>query len=134
RTSGGSYLEREPQGVSRFDPGRDVRGPITLAAAADKSTNLETTVRRTRVVVVGDVDFATNAFIAQAGNGELLLRAVDWAALEKDLVAVSANLPAVRPIDLTEGRLGYARVLLAAIVPGFFLLGGAVVWALRRGR
>ena len=133
-TSDRSYLERNPADVSHFDPGQDVRGPITIAAAADRSANLGTTVRRTRVVVVGDVDFATNAFIAQAGNGDLLLRAMDWAAIEQDLVTVSANLPAVRPLDLTEGRLGYARFLLALVVPALFLLGGAITWAVRRSR
>ena len=134
QTSDRSYLERNPSDVSHFDPGQDVRGPITIAAAADRSANLAGTVRRTRVVVVGDVDFATNAFIAQAGNGDLLLRAMDWAAIEQDLVTVSANLPAVRPLDLTEGRLGYARFLLALVVPALFLLGGAITWAVRRSR
>jgi ABC-type uncharacterized transport system involved in gliding motility auxiliary subunit len=91
-------------------------------------------VRRTRVVVVGDVDFATNDFVDQAGNAALLVRSLDWLTLGEDLVTVSANLARPRPLDLTAGRLSYARFLTAVLVPALFLLAGAVVWAVRRSR
>lgn len=133
RTSDDSYLEREPLEPS-FDSERDIPGPIAVAAAADLSANVGGEVLRTRIVVFGDVDFATNAFVGQAGNSTMLIRALDWVILEEDLVTVSANLPRVRPIDLTEGRIAYARFLLAGVVPGLFLLAGGAVWAIRRSR
>lgn len=133
QTSPRSYLEREPLQPS-FDSKVDIPGPITLAAGADLSGNFEGKVRRTRVMVFGDVDFASNAFLNEAGNSTLLIRALDWAIIEEELVTVSANLPAVRPLELTEGRISYARFLLAGVVPGLFLLGGAGVWAARRSR
>ncbi|MHB8670837.1 MAG: Gldg family protein, partial [Acidimicrobiales bacterium] len=101
RTSRASYLDHNPGPVSSFDPTRDIHGPITVAAAADHSENLGGTVRRTRVVAVGDVDFATHAFVDQAGNATLLVRALDWVTLEDDLITVSTHLPSLRPLDLT---------------------------------
>lgn len=132
-TSDRSYLERQPLEPS-FDEGTDIEGPITVAAAADLSGNFEGKVVRTRIVVFGDSDFASNAFVGEAGNSIFLVRALDWAILEEDLVSVSANLPLVRPLQLTEGRILYARLLLSAVVPSLILLGGAMVWAARRRR
>lgn len=132
-TSDRSYLERQPLEPS-FDEATDIVGPINIAAAADLSGNFDGRVVRTRLVVFGDSDFASNAFIGEAGNSTFLVRALDWAILEEDLVSVSANLPLVRPLELTEGRILYARLLLSAVVPSFFLLGGAMMWAARRRR
>jgi hypothetical protein len=132
-TSEISYLETEPL-ASQFDPGRDRRGPITVAGAADLSRVEGSTVKRTRVAVVGDADFASNAFVNQAGNAKLLVQAVDWLTLEEDLIALSTNLPSDRPLRLTRARERYALLLSAGVVPGFFLLAGGFVWALRRAR
>ncbi|MHB8670307.1 MAG: hypothetical protein ACYDAD_07085, partial [Acidimicrobiales bacterium] len=83
---------------------------------------------------VGDVDFATNAFVDQAGNATLLVRALDWVTLEDDLITVSTHLPSLRPLDLTQARLTYARLVTAGLVPLLFVLAGAGVWLARRSR
>ena len=132
-TSEVSYLETAPL-EPRFDPGVDSGGPITIAAAADRSrVERDDAVARTRVVVVGDVDFATT-FVGSAANERFLLQALGWLALDDDLIPLSSNLPLDRPLDLTDARVGYARVLGVVVVPGLFLVGGAIVWAVRRSR
>lgn len=80
------------------------------------------------------MDWATNAYVGQAGNATLFVQAMDWLTLAEDLVSVSPNLPRLRALELTEGRARYARLLSAGVIPGLFLLTGALVWALRRGR
>jgi ABC-type uncharacterized transport system involved in gliding motility auxiliary subunit len=132
-TSAASYLETAPVEAT-FDPAVDTPGPVTVAAAAERSRNDGERIRRTRVVVVGDVDFASNSFLGEAGNETLLVRAVAWLTLDEDLLALSPNLAEDRPLRLTDARLRYARVLTAGVVPALFVLGGALVWALRRGR
>ena len=132
-TSETSYLERNPVEPS-FDPDEDRGGPLTVVAAADRSQVEGVDVRRTRVVVTGDVDFATDDFIAEAGNAQLLRQAVAWLTETEDLVAISPNLPRDRPLRLTDARADYARVVSVGVVPGLFLVAGAMVWAVRRGR
>jgi ABC-type uncharacterized transport system involved in gliding motility auxiliary subunit len=133
-TSNVSYLETEPL-VPRFDPAVDSGGPITIAAAADRSrVASETKIARTRVVVVGDVDFATSAFVNEAANGRLLLQAVGWLTLDDELIPLSSSLPKDRPLELTDARVAYARALGVLMVPGLFLVSGGLVWAVRRGR
>lgn len=133
RTSVQSYLARRP-GSPSFDENEDLPGPIVVAAAADMSENRDGRVVRTRMVVVGDGDFVSDDFLDVGANAAFVTRAIDWLALDDDIVAVEANIPALRPIALTEARITYARLLGAGIVPAFFLLGGAILWAIRRGR
>lgn len=132
-TSETSYLEREPVAPA-FDPAVDRGGPVTVVAAADRSRVDGPDVRRTRVVVTGDADFASNDFIDEAGNASLLRQAVAWLTETEDLVAISPNLPKDRPLRLTDARITYARVLTVGVIPALFLLAGAMVWALRRAR
>jgi hypothetical protein len=89
---------------------------------------------RTRLVVTGDVDLATNAFVGDGANATFLVQAMDWLTLDEELVTVSPSLPRDRPLELTSARLAYARALTAGIVPGLLLLAGAAVWARRRTR
>jgi ABC-type uncharacterized transport system involved in gliding motility auxiliary subunit len=132
-TSDVSYLERNPV-EAEFDPTDDRPGPVTVVGSADRSRVDGADVRRTRIVVTGDVDFATNEFLAEAGNAQLLRQAVAWLTQTEDLVAISPNLPRDRPLAFTDARATYTRVLSIGVVPGLFLLAGAMVWAVRRGR
>jgi ABC-type uncharacterized transport system involved in gliding motility auxiliary subunit len=129
--------DTSPDSVLQTDDGGSTPGPITVAAAADRSRvepGPDGDIVRTRIVVVGDADFATNAFVGEGANGQLLARAADWLTVDENLVAVSTNLARPRPLELTSSRRTYALALTAGAVPALFALAGALVWALRRGR
>ncbi len=132
-TSAASYLETEPL-TTVFDPTTDTPGPITVAAAGERSRIDGDQVRRSRVIVVGDVDFATNAVLGQAADSTFFVRSLDWLTLDDQLVVLSANLPRSRALELTRSRLTYARFVSLVLLPGLFLLAGAAVWAVRRSR
>lgn len=132
-TSELSYLETEPL-TSVFDPAVDTPGPITVVASSDRSALVGDRVKRSRVVAISDVDFATNAGLGQAANSTLVVRALDWLTLDDQLVVLSANIPKDRRLEMTAARLAYARFVSLALLPGLFLLAGATVWAVRRSR
>lgn len=137
-TTSRAYLERDPGGEVAFDPAVDLAGPVTLGAAADDSRVEEIrgspAIRRTRIVAWGDVDFASNAFLTDGGNARLLLQSIDWLTQPEPLIGAVPTFPSVRELRLTEARLRYVAFVTAGFVPGLFLLAGALVWALRRGR
>lgn len=127
-TSESSLLLEDPNG----DRSDARTGPITVIAAVDASRNVEGTVHRRRLVVIADADFATNAYIGEAGNARLLVQAVDWLTVDESLVSITSNLAEPRPLELTAARRTYALLLSAGVLPGLLLVSGAVVWALRR--
>ena len=120
--------------ILRSDAAPDATGPLTLVAAADRSQVEDGGVTRSRIVVAGDVDLLSNAFLAELGHSRLAVQAIDWLALDDDLVSVSANLARPRPLLLTPARVTYLRVLTAVVVPLAFLVAGIGVWTMRRSR
>ena len=103
-----------------------------LAAATDASEREADHVRRTRIILVGDADWATNDFLGEGGNSRFFIQSMDWLTLDEDLVSVTTNLAAFRPLNLSPYRLTVARGTLAGGVPAFFILSGGVVWLSRR--
>lgn len=133
QTSEISYLDRND--FEDFDPKVDAPGPVTVGAAADDSEVVRgRSIRRTRILAWGDVDFATNGFIGEGANAALFVQGVDWLTQPEDLVTAVPNFPEPRELRLTEARSRYVLFLMAGVIPGLFLIAGAMVWVVRRSR
>ncbi len=81
-SSAESWGESDPRrDPARFDPARDLPGPICIAVAAERQAGIGTGTQGTaggRLVVVGSSEIAANARLARGGNREFLLKAVHW--------------------------------------------------------
>lgn len=133
RTSDDAVLETFAEGAE------PASGPLALVAAADDSEVVDPSgpdpkIDRTRILAVGDVDFASNAFLGEAANARLALQGMDWLTQPEPLLTAVPNLAALRELELTEQRSRAILLLTAGGVPMAFLLAGAFVWVLRRGR
>lgn len=104
------------EGDAAYEEGTDHPGPLLLGMIASVSagSNPEGGVRRGRLALLGDSDFATNRYISHGVNAELLLGLVRY------LVAGKEPLGIVAP-----GREDELLILTAA--EGQFLFWGAVV-------
>ena len=136
-TSPLGYLDRDDP--SDFDPDVDVAGPIALGASSDASSVAEpgtaqARIERTRLLAWGDVGFATDAFITDGSNAALWVQGIDWLTQPEDLVTAVPNFPQLRELELTAARNRYILFLTAGVIPGLFVIAGALVWVLRRGR
>jgi len=132
-TSRNSWGQRDPDRVVYVE-GRDTPGPHTLMVVALRRPAGEAPdaagpgVRRSRVVVVGDSDFATNSFFHIMGNGQLFLNTVNYLAAQENLIGLqprSAELPRVNLTNRQMKATFFASVLL---VPAVLALVGTVVW------
>jgi TolB protein len=70
----------------------ELPGPVTLAIAGVDVTG-------TRVAVFGDADFASDAYIQEAGNGNLILQTIHWA-----MDAKASTVTATTPQPLPTGK------------------------------
>lgn len=136
-TSDLGYLDRDD--LSEFAPDVDREGPIALGAAADDSEVLRpgtkrAAIQRTRILAWGDVDWATDDFFGDGSNARLFLQSIDWLTQPEDLVTAVQSFPQVRELELTEARSRYIVFLTAGVVPGLFVIAGALVWVIRRSR
>jgi ABC-type uncharacterized transport system involved in gliding motility auxiliary subunit len=148
-TSRNSWGETNLKSLGGGEPAKmdeaDKKGPVSLAAAvsapaatpapppAEPKKEGETPKpAETRLVAIGDSDFASNAAIRITGNQDLFLNTVNWLAQQENLIAIRPRDPEDRRITLTadqERRIFYLTVL---IVPGLILLAGVQTWWRRR--
>jgi ABC-type uncharacterized transport system involved in gliding motility auxiliary subunit len=123
------FASMEAGGNVEFNSGVDNPGPITLAAAAEDSK------MGSRLVIIGDSDFAADAFFSQYANGDVLLNAIDWAAGEDSMISLSSPETTTRtlnpPSSLTRALLALSFL---CILPGLVIAGGVASWLIRRSR
>jgi hypothetical protein len=128
------------EGTTRLDPDRDLAGPLGVAAAAKKEIAAPPARdgasrdgrRFGRIVVFGDSDFASNAYLDLSGNRDLVLNTIGWLAEEEDLIAVRAKDPVSQPVVLNV-RQGRAVFWLPVVVlPAVVGCVGALVLLRRR--
>lgn len=120
-------------GEAKFDSGEDFKGPLNIAGAFSFNKKSESEPEKPgKWIIVGDSDFATNAFFKAAGNGDLFLNMISWLAEEKGLISVRAKEAQTTPFFLTssQGRLFFFVPIL--VVPGMVILIGVIVWRRRR--
>lgn len=110
----------------RFTPGEDRRGPVPIAYAvmekkkADEESN-------TRIIVITDSDFVSNAYVDAYSNARLGLNALNWLT-EKDYESY-VNLPQVDVprLDLTSRQKKWIIYILV-LIPGLLVSAGLVIW------
>jgi len=123
-----------------YTKAKDTAAPVSLAVAVQReresssSTEEEPAPIDTRLVVVGDSDFASNnEYFAMAGGLDFFLNSVNWLLMEEDLISIRPKPPEqrnLRPMLDREVRM----VLLLSIfaIPRLVFILGLIVWWRRR--
>jgi ABC-type uncharacterized transport system involved in gliding motility auxiliary subunit len=117
----------------------DLNGPVSIAAAvsaaapeAPAPAEPDAPKPETRVLVVGDSDFASNRAINIGGNRDLFLNMANWLAQQEDLIAIRPRDPSARSITLTADqsqRIFWATIF---IIPILLFANAVRVWWRRR--
>ena len=84
------------------------------------------------MVVVGDSDFASNAFLGMAGNRDLALNIINWLAQQENLISVRPRDPEDRRITLSQGQDRMIFWFTVLIVPGLLIAAAVHTWWRRR--
>jgi ABC-type uncharacterized transport system involved in gliding motility auxiliary subunit len=113
---------------AEFREGRDRPGPFLLAIASIFPRGLrdDKTVQEGRMVVFGDSDFLTNAFVNRQGNRDLALRVIAWLAGEREARVVSLSDRQNRRTSMTEQMKTVMYVVNLGVLPLLPLIAGLV--------
>ena len=83
------------------------------------------------MVVIGDSDFANNAFLRLQRNGDLFLNAVSWLAEDEDLISVRPKDSENRSVQMTAADSRTLFWVTMVLLPGAALGVGVLVWSRR---
>ncbi len=126
-------------GKVTFDASQgDKQGPITIGAAVSaapmtQKTSADTGPQpETRMVVMGDSDFASNAALGIQGNKDLFMNIVDWLSQQEDLISIRPKQAEDRRITLTSAQQTNIIWLSLLVIPGVIFASGIYTWWQRR--
>lgn len=127
-----ALLKSTAYAVSVTPDGHREQGPFDLGAASWKrlpsSGGAE---REIRAVLVGDADFATNAYLPLLANRNLFLNAVAWLAQAEGLVAIRKQPLEGQTILLEVDQIWIMNVMYFG-APLLVVVAGIVVYLRRR--
>lgn len=113
-------------GQAQFDASADIAGPICISVAAEEKAE-----KGGRIVVVGDSDFVSDAYLQLSGNANLAQSMVRWLVRDDRFVALPPRELEFKPLFLTEEQRNKMLLLVVGLIPGAVLLIG-VLALLRR--
>ncbi|MEZ5286629.1 MAG: Gldg family protein [Vicinamibacterales bacterium] len=153
QTSAQSWAEADIAGLGQNE-GRvelnpeqgDKAGPISLGAAvsapapnapkpepaADQAAGDTPPAPETRLVVIGDSDFASNGILGVQGNRDFFLNTVNWLAQQENLIAIRPREPEDRRLTLTADQQNLIFMLSVFLLPGAVFAAGIYSWYGRR--
>ncbi len=110
------------------DP-KDIKGPVPLGVAAQPDKDKQ---KGWRLVVLGNSMFLANAEIANAGNLNLGLNAVNWLARREEALGIAPRQAEQVQLFLSAGQM--RNILLVSLfgLPACAVALGVVVWWRRR--
>src|SRR5207247_3133408 len=92
----------------------------------------EETGPRSRIVVVGDSDFATNSFFHIMGNGTLFLNTINFLAAQENLIGIPPRTSDPPRVNLTNRQMKGTFFLSVVLIPALLaVVGTALCWRRR---
>jgi ABC-type uncharacterized transport system involved in gliding motility auxiliary subunit len=144
QTSPRSWAESDVKGALsgkpvEFEEGKDKKGPVSLAAAvsaqvanAPAGADKDAPKPETRVVVIGDSDFASNAVLGISGNRDLFMNVVGWLSQQENLISIRPKEADDRRITMTNTQQQSVLILSLLIIPLAIFGTGVYTWWRRR--
>lgn len=121
-------------GQVQYDAGGAERpGPITLIVALTRPAGAGTAEQR--VIVAGDGDFLTNAYLGVGANLPLGLAMLSWLATDDASISIPTRPAPDTRIDLSDRQIALLGLLFLILSPlALAITGATVLWRRRRRR
>ena len=124
----------------------DLQGPVALAVTSqvkelpktvtqshpDMANDPKAKPQGARLVVYGDVNFATNEYIENPGNADLFRNSVNWLAKKETQLGISAKPPDFRKATINPIQMKVIFWVSIAGIPVIPVVVGSIVWWKRR--
>ncbi|MFZ2311819.1 MAG: GldG family protein, partial [Methylobacter sp.] len=115
-----------------FDADSDEKqGPLTFAYALTRDIDKK---NQQRIVVVGDGDFLSNAYIGNVGNMDMGLRMVNWLIHDDRFIDIPAKTTTDKSLQLSQTTVALIGFGFLIIIPLLLMGTGFYIWRKRKQR
>ncbi|WP_340123292.1 GldG family protein [Methylobacter svalbardensis] len=128
-----SWTETGPiAGKIVFDAdGDEKQGPLAFAYALTRDLGKKT---QQRIVVVGDGDFLSNAYIGNVGNLDMGLRMINWLIHDDRFIDIPAKIATDKSLQLSQLSVGIIGFGFLIVIPLLLMGTGFYIWRKRKQR
>ncbi len=133
-----SWAEGDVEDIN-FDVNVDQAGPLLVAVSVDAVAEIGGSPRTvdgepvtTRMILIGDTDFASNAYFGSARNGDLFVNSVNYLADDYQLISLRPKQTVFRELVLTESERNFVRWSGWLLMPILVAIAGIWAWWRRR--
>ncbi len=123
------------EGELSFDDAADVSGPLDIGIAMHRipvDGDQRDEDRKQRVIVIGDGDFLSNAYLGSGSNLDLALNIFNWLADDEALIDIPVRRAPDLAFELSRSSAALLRFGLMFGLPAVLLGAGFFIWYRRR--
>jgi ABC-type uncharacterized transport system involved in gliding motility auxiliary subunit len=133
RSSNNSWTETDTiSGKIRYDANsQEQQGPLTFAYALTRTTAKNS---EQRIIVIGDGDFLSNAYLGHVGNSELGLRMVSWLSHDSHFITISVKTAVDQHLTLSQTNVSLMGFGFLIAIPLSLISCGFFIWRMRKSR
>ena len=129
----------ETTDAAKRDEDDEISGPLDVGLALSRSRpsgsdDSPETARQQRVVLIGDGDFLSNAYLGNVGNLDLGLNLLNWLGSDDAFIDIPARTAADLNFSLSRTMSLVVAFVPLAVMPVILLATGFFVWRVRRTR
>lgn len=119
-------------GKIRYDTNsHEQQGPLTVAYALTRTTAKNS---EQRIIVIGDGDFLSNAYLGHVGNSELGLRMVSWLSHDSHFLTIPAKIAVDKSLTLSQTAVSFMGFGFLMVMPLLLISCGFFIWRMRKSR
>jgi len=114
-----------------FRPGKDLKGPLTVAVAGSLSAEGDKKIAG-RFVALGTSLIAANNFLRFQSNRDFILNSINWLSADEDLISIRPTPPEAQHLNMTAQQMRQVLMLGVIGIPVLIVAAGVMVWWGRR--
>ncbi len=127
-----------PKGEIEYNEDIDKIGPLDIGISLeriienDSNDADDSTTIQQRIIVIGDGDFLSNAYVGNSGNLDLGVRLINWLSNDDDFISIPIKTINDAHIELSlvaSAIIGFGFIL---VLPLIFLGTGLTIWWRRK--
>jgi len=128
------------EGEIEYNEDSDQIGPLDIGITLEKELERDienepgeasATVQQ-RIIVIGDGDFLSNAYVGNSGNLDLGVRLINWLSNDDDFISIPIKTVNDAHIELSPLASGVIAFGFILILPLLFLGTGLTIWWRRK--